>query len=217
VRRVIAIELDERLYERLRKKLAECHNIELVRADALKYPYNALDVFKVVANIPYFITTPILFKLLEVRSRIKSATLMVQKEIAERIVARPGGKQYGVLSLMVQYSSSPTLKFFVPRGAFRPAPKVDSAVIHLEIHEKPVVTVADENLFFRVIKTAFSQRRKMLSNALASLPGNIRDLLVQAGIDPSRRAETLGIEDFVRLADLLQRQRRLDSGGDSAL
>jgi 16S rRNA (adenine1518-N6/adenine1519-N6)-dimethyltransferase len=206
VERVIAIEVDQRLYERLKEELSGYGNIELVQGDALKYPYGGLDVFKVVANIPYYITTPILFKLLEQRSRLKTITVMVQREIAERIVAKPGGKQYGVLSLMVQYYSSPALKFLVPRGAFRPVPKVDSAVIHMDIFEKPVISVTDEKLFFRVVKTAFSQRRKMLSNALKSLSKDIKEVLLRSGIDPSMRAETLSIEDFARLSDRLQRE-----------
>ncbi|HXX57956.1 MAG TPA: 16S rRNA (adenine(1518)-N(6)/adenine(1519)-N(6))-dimethyltransferase RsmA [Thermodesulfovibrionales bacterium] len=215
VKRVIAIEVDQRLFERLTEELAGYGNIELIHADALKFPYDTLSLFKVVANIPYYITTPILFRLLEERSRLTSATVMVQKEIAERIVAGPGGKEYGVLSLMVQYYSSPAVKFFVPRGAFRPVPKVDSALIHLEIREEPAVTVRDERLFFRVIKTAFSQRRKMLSNALASLSPDVSGFLMRSGIDPSRRAETLSIEDFARLSDLLRRGRP-DPGDDPA-
>ena len=207
VKKVIAIEVDRQLYERLLKELPDEGNVELVCGDALEYPYGSLPEFKVVANIPYYITTPILFRILEHGDRLRSATLTIQKEVAERIVAGPGGKEYGVLSLMVQYYCRVSQEFIIPKGAFRPAPKVDSAVIHLEVRERPAVAVADEKIFFRVIKTAFSQRRKMLSNVLASLSKDIRELLIQAEIDPSRRAETLSIEDFARLSDILQRVR----------
>ena len=200
---VIAIELDAKLYERLRETLSAYDNIEVVHSDALQYPYETLDAFKVVANIPYYITTPIIFKLFEHRSRLTSITVTVQREVARRIVAGPGGKDYGVLSLMVQYYGQPKLEFIVPRGAFRPVPKVDSAVVHIELHENPPVAVRDERFFFRVIKTAFSQRRKMLLNALRPISGDIKERLILAGIDPARRAETLSMEEFAKLSDEL--------------
>ena len=203
VKKVIAIELDRELYERLAGELSGYENIDLVHGDALKFPYETLDEFKVVANIPYYITTPILFKLLEHRDRLISITVTIQKEVAERIVARPGGKEYGVLSLMIQYYGNPKLEFIVPRGAFRPVPKVDSAVIHIEISQRPSVAVKDEKLFFRVIKTAFSQRRKMLLNSLKPITVDIKERLILAGIEPSRRPETLSIEEFARLSDEL--------------
>ncbi len=211
VKKVIAIEVDHELYERLNRELSGYKNIELTRGDALEYPYETLHEFKVVANIPYYITTPILFTLFKHRQYLKSLTMSVQKEVAERIAARSGGKEYGVLTIMVQYHGIAEVKFVVPRGAFRPVPRVDSAVIHVDIFEKPVIRVADEKLFFRVVKTAFSQRRKMLSNALKLMSKDIKGTLVGAGIDPSRRAETLSIGDFARLSDLLQRER-LDPG-----
>jgi len=205
VKRVIAIELDAGLYERLVDELSGYKNIEIVHGDALKYPYETLREFKVVANIPYYITTPIIFRLFEHRKRLVSITITVQKEVAERIVAGPGGKEYGVLSLMVQYYGRPELKFIVPRGAFRPVPGVDSAVIHIEIFKRPPVSVKDEDLFFKVVKAAFSRRRKTVANALRPiLKSPIRkEILLSAGIDPSRRPETLSIEEFARLADAL--------------
>jgi 16S rRNA (adenine1518-N6/adenine1519-N6)-dimethyltransferase len=203
VKRVIAVELDRELYERLGHELSGHKNIELVHGDALKYNYDTLEEFKVVANIPYYITTPILFTLLEHRSRLRSITITLQKEVASRIVAGPGGKEYGVLSLMVQYYGKPELKFIVPRGAFRPVPKVDSALVHIGILDKPAVSVKDEKFFFRVIKTAFSQRRKMLANSLKPVAEDIKEKLVLAGIEPTRRPETLSIEEFARLADVL--------------
>ena len=207
VARVIAIELDEKLFERLEEEFPGHPVIELVHGDALRYPYEQLDRFKVVANIPYYITTPILFRLLEQRGRIRSITIMTQKEVAERVVAKPGGKDYGVLSIMAQYRGHPELKFIVPRGAFRPVPKVDSAVIHLEVPEGPTVPVGDERLFTRIVKVAFSQRRKTLANALKSVSPEMRELLIGAGIDPARRAETLSIEEFAGLADAVARRR----------
>ena len=203
VGKVIAIEFDEKLFERLKSGLAEYSNVKLIHADALKYPYKDLPEFKVVSNIPYYITTPIIFRLLEVRKNLISMTLTVQKEVAERIAATPGGKDYGLLSVKVQYYAEPKLKFVIPKGAFRPVPKVDSAVVHLNILKRPSVEVKDEKLFFRVVSTAFSQRRKMLSNSLKSIKDDIGERLEEAGIDPKRRAETLSIEEFARLSDIL--------------
>lgn len=214
-KKVIAIELDYALYERLKQELKEFKNIELIHGDALKYPYEALEPFKVVANIPYYITTPIIFRLIDARKNTKSMTLTIQKEVAQRIAAKPGTKEYGVLSIAVQYYGKPELKFVIPKGAFRPVPKVDSAVIGIEILDKPAVTVDDEKLFFRIVKTAFSQRRKTLANSLkpiikSPLPpfskegqGGIKEILLLAGIDPRRRSETLNLEEFARLADLI--------------
>lgn len=204
VEKVIAIELDALLFEKLKTELADHKNVELIHGDALKYAYETLPEFKVVANIPYHITTPIIFRLLEAKKNLISITLTVQKEVAERIVAEPGGKDYGLLSVMVQYRTEPKLKFLIPRGAFRPIPRVDSAVVHIKILEKPSVDVSDEEFFFRVVKTAFSQRRKMLSNSLKSIREDIKDKLAEAGIDPNRRAETLSIEEFARLSDILK-------------
>ncbi|MBM4140852.1 MAG: 16S rRNA (adenine(1518)-N(6)/adenine(1519)-N(6))-dimethyltransferase, partial [Nitrospira sp.] len=133
-----------------------------------------------------------------------SMTLSVQKEVAERIIANPGGKDYGVLSLMVQYYAKPRVEFIIPKGAFRPVPKVDSAVVHIKVLEQPFVLVKDKEFFFRVIKTAFSQRRKMLSNSLKSIHEDVKERLTESGIDPERRPETLSIEEFARLSDILK-------------
>jgi 16S rRNA (adenine1518-N6/adenine1519-N6)-dimethyltransferase len=199
--RVVAIEIDDKLYEKLKGELAGFSNIELIRGDALKYHYEDLPEFKVVANIPYYITTPLIFRLLDVKGKLKSMTLAVQKEVAERIVAKPGTKAYGVLSLVVQYHAEPSLRFLIPKEAFRPVPKVDSAIVILRILDKPSVGVGNEKLFFRIIKTAFSQRRKMLSNSLKSVRQDVKEWLIRAGIDPHRRPETLNIEEFARLAN----------------
>jgi 16S rRNA (adenine1518-N6/adenine1519-N6)-dimethyltransferase len=202
VRRVIAIELDRKLHERLIEDLADCDNIDLVLGDALKYNYGGIaSPFKVVANIPYQITTPLIFRLFENRETLRSMTLTVQKEVAERIAADPGGKQYGVLSITTQYYGKTRLKFVISRKAFRPMPRVDSACIHIDVYEKPRVEVDDERFFFSLVRTAFSHRRKTLLNALREVSPGIKDILVSCGIDPSRRPETLSIEDFARLSE----------------
>jgi len=203
VQKVIAVELDQELFERLRAELIGYRNVELIHGDALKFPYESIGRFKVVSNIPYYITTPIIFRLLEAKGNLASMTLTIQKEVAERIAARPGGKDYGVLSIMVQYHARPEMKFIIPKEAFRPTPKVDSAVLHVKILERPSVEVADEKLLFRIVKTAFSQRRKTLSNSLKDFGENIKELLTAAGIDPGRRPETLSLEKFAELADSL--------------
>ena len=202
-KKVIAIELDQQLYERLRAELIGYRNVELICGDALKFAYESIGKFKVVANIPYYITTPIIFRLLEARGHLESMTLTIQREVAERIAATPGGKDYGVLSIMVQYHARPEMKFIIPKEAFRPIPKVDSAVLHIRILERPSVEVQDEKMFFRVIKTSFSQRRKTISNSLKGLGGNMKELLTEAGIEPGRRPETLTLKEFAGLADSL--------------
>ncbi len=203
VKKVIAIELDERLFKRLHTILTGHKNIELIHGDALKYTYEDLPEFKVVANIPYYITKPVIFRLIQAKKNLTAMTLTVQKEVAERIVAAPGGKDYGLLSVMVQYHAEPRLKFIIPRGAFRPVPKVYSAVVHIKILKRPSVLVNDEKIFYSVVRTAFSQRRKMLSNALKSLREDIKDRLAEAKIDLHRRPETLSIEEFARLSNIL--------------
>ena len=205
--RVIAIELDQGLYERLNAELGYYHNVTLVRGDALKYPFGELGHFKVVANIPYYLTTRLLFALLESGKALKSMTLTLQKEVAERIVAGPGTKAYGVLSVSVQYRAVAELKFVIPAGAFRPVPKVDSAVIHMQTRDVPPVLVRDERLFWRVVRGAFSQRRKTVSNALRPLFPDIKENLSSLGIEPTRRPETLSIKEFALIADSLSGAR----------
>lgn len=207
VRKVIAIEIDKALCERLKIDFLRQPNIEIVNADALHYPYETLEKgFKVIANLPYYITTPILFRLLEAKVYIKSMTLMVQKEVAERIVSRPKGKDYGLLSIAVQYYSIPKIAFIVPRSLFRPPPQVDSALLQIEIPERPRIKVKDETFFFKVVKASFSQRRKTIFNSL-SASGISKDTLNMAfsrlGIDHRRRPETLSLEEFGMLSDLL--------------
>jgi 16S rRNA (adenine1518-N6/adenine1519-N6)-dimethyltransferase len=203
VKRLIAIELDHGLYQKLAGDFIAYRNVEIVHGDVLQFPFEALDVFKVVANIPYYITTPIIFRLLDAKQNLRSMTLTIQKEVAQRIVAAPGSKDYGVLSISTQFHTEPELKFIIPKEVFRPVPKVDSAVIHMTIRREPPVSVRDEKLLFSIIRMAFSQRRKTLSNSLKSFGQDIKSILSTAGIDPRRRPETLSIEDFARLSDLI--------------
>ncbi len=201
--KLIAIEIDKRFSEKLKKEFIEYKNVEIIHSDALKFPYETLGEFRVVSNIPYYITTPLIFRLLESKRNLLSMTLTVQKEVAQRMVARPGSKEYGVLSIILQYRGKAEIKFFIPRGAFRPVPHVDSAVINIEIFREPPIKLDDEWLFFRTIRTAFSQRRKMLYNSLRSLHHNIRDILLSLNIDPSRRPETLTLEEYGKISNTL--------------
>ncbi len=207
-KRVIAIEFDTELFDILSENTRLRGNIEAVNCDALKYPFEELKHFKVVANIPYYITTPIMFRLMEARKNLQSITLTLQKEVAERITAKPGKKDYGVLSLSVQYYADAEIKFIIPAGAFRPVPKVDSAVIHLQILKKPRIMVSDEKIFFRLIRAGFSQRRKTILNALKTVDADIKEILTNIGIKTNSRAETLSMEDFGRICETIYDKRR---------
>nr|MBC8412073.1 16S rRNA (adenine(1518)-N(6)/adenine(1519)-N(6))-dimethyltransferase [bacterium] len=180
-------------------------NVEIVSTDALKYPYETLgDSFRVVANIPYYITTPIIFNLLEYRASLKSMTLLMQKEVGRRIVAVPPGREYGVLSISTQLYTRPELKFTVSRKAFSPPPAVDSAVVHFDVSPVPLYDVGDAQLFRSIVKACFSQRRKTILNGLKAFAG-IREALDAAGIDPVVRPETLSIDKFADLARCLRK------------
>jgi len=204
---VRALELDGRLIPLLRKKFADSRNVEIVQVDALQYPYDSLDgKWKVVANLPYYISTPIIQKLLGHRDKFDRLTLTLQKEVAERIASPPGGKDYGFLSVLVQLYSEPHIEFMVPAGAFTPKPDVDSAVITLAIRCAPAASLDDEDYFIRVVKAAFSQRRKTLRNSLKQLDPpeeKMAAMLAKTGIDLSRRAETLSVREFAALAGFL--------------
>jgi 16S rRNA (adenine1518-N6/adenine1519-N6)-dimethyltransferase len=210
-KRLIAIELDDELFMRLLAEYEGNERVELHHADALKFDFKSIDTpFKVVANIPYYITTPLIFKVMEAKHLLRSMTLTIQKEVAERIVASPGNKDYGVLSLSVQYYADAKLKFIVPAGAFRPVPKVDSSVIRIDILDKPAVSVINETTFFKMIRAGFSQRRKTLSNSLKPLWDNVKELLIENGIDPMRRAETLSMHEFAALANTISKKEGRD-------
>jgi 16S rRNA (adenine1518-N6/adenine1519-N6)-dimethyltransferase len=204
---VVAVELDARLVEVLATTLEGYDNIRVVHGDILKTDISReinAEKYKVVANLPYYITTPIIMTLLERRLPIEVLVTMVQKEVAQRMTASPGGKDYGALSVAVQYYTEPELLFDVPPTAFIPAPAVDSSVIRCTVRTKPPVDVADERRFFRVVKGAFSQRRKTLSNALKTTglsSEQIAAILAKAQINPIRRGETLSLEEFATIAN----------------
>ncbi len=200
---VIAIEIDRILYEKLKEKLSRFKNLQLILGDALKFDYKSIGEFKVVSNIPYHITTPLIFKLLEYRTFLKSMTLTTQKEVADRIVAENGSKIYGVLSIMVQYFSAPSIKFIIPKSAFKPSPKVDSAVVFFDILREPYVKVKNENVFFKTVRASFAQRRKTIANNLRSLHRDTLSILKKAGIEPNRRAETLSLKEFAHLSNVM--------------
>jgi 16S rRNA (adenine1518-N6/adenine1519-N6)-dimethyltransferase len=206
-RTVLALELDERLIPHLKQEFETLPNIAIVQADALEYPYESLEgKWKVVANLPYYISTPIIQRLIARRDKFISLTLMLQKEVAERIAAPAGGKEYGFLSVLVQLYSIPKIEFKVPPGAFTPKPEVDSAVMTLKIRDHAAVPVKDEGFFMTVVKAAFSQRRKTLRNSLKQLNVNkekMESVSDRTGIDLGRRAETLTLDEFGRLADFL--------------
>lgn len=205
--KVVAVELDTRLLPVLATTLNGYDNVRVVHGDILKV--NIMEEvgapeFKVCANLPYYITTPIIFALLEKRLPMERLVAMVQKEVAERMAAQPGGKDYGALSVAIQYYTEPEIAFIVPPTSFIPAPAVDSAVIVCKRRSKPPVEVCDEALFFRVVKAAFSLRRKMLSNSLKNMgikSEQVAKWLELAGVDGKRRAETLSLEDFAKLTN----------------
>lgn len=203
--RVIAVELDDRLIERLRREFAEAPHVEILHADALEFPFEELSgVWKMVANLPYYISTPIIQKAIGARKKFTSMTLMLQKEVAERIVSGPTGKEYGFLSVLVQLYTEPRIEFLVPPTAFTPRPDVDSAVVSFRVRDSLAVEVNDEAFFIKVVKAGFSQRRKTLKNALRQIgisTDKMNEIELASGVALSRRAETLSIEEFARLSD----------------
>lgn len=207
--KLIAIELDQGLLPILKETLAPYPHVEVLHADILQVDLKKMiegqrldGHVHVAANLPYYITTPILMRLLEERLPLANIVVMVQKEVADRMVAAPGSKDYGALSVAVQYYSVPAVVTQVKRGSFFPPPEVDSTVVQLRVREQPPVEV-DPTRFFQVVKAAFGQRRKTLHNALGLLgidKGKIGELLAAAGIDGQRRGETLSLEEFAAIA-----------------
>ena len=209
---VCAVELDDRLPPVLAETLADCGNVEIIQGDAMKIDLDALigrrpDLTWVVcANLPYYITSPLIMQLLESRLNIRSLTVMVQKEAADRLCAAPGTRACGAVSLAVQYYAAPQVLFGVSRGSFMPAPNVDSSVIRLDIRPTPPCTVKDEEQMFRLIRAAFGQRRKVLSNSLCGAgfdKERVAAALNAAGISPTARAEQLTLAQFAALSDQL--------------
>lgn len=207
---VCAIELDSDLLPILEQELKEYDNFMLVHKDALKVDFNEIINYeksvKLVANLPYYVTTPIISKLLTEGYIFKSLTIMIQKEVAERIAAKPNCKEYGALSLLVQYYCDTEIIRKVLPASFIPQPKVESIVIKLDKLSEPRVKVKDEKLFFAIIRDAFNMRRKTLWNGLKQLKlskENLEKAFSEAGIDPRRRGETLSIEEFAKLSDTI--------------
>ena len=214
--RVVAVEIDRALIPILEDTLSDYDNVEILNEDILKVDLNRLAEeknqgrpVKVVANLPYYITTPIVMGLFESRVPLSSITIMVQKEVAERMQAAPGSKDYGALSLAVQYYSDQKIVANVPPNCCIPRPNVGSAVIRLTRYEKPPVLVEDEKFFFSLIRASFNQRRKMLANGLGNATGlpvsreDVREALLAMGLSENVRGETLTLEQFARLSDLL--------------
>lgn len=215
-RKVVAVEIDRALIPILEETLEQYDNVVVFNDDILKVDIaqlvereNGGKPIKVVANLPYYITTPIIMGLFEKHVPLESITIMVQKEVAERMQTGPGSKEYGALSLAVQYYAKPEIVANVPPNCFMPRPKVGSAVIHLTRHEKPPVSVNDETLLFRIIRAAFNQRRKTLQNALCNAPDlvlskeQIQQALKKMGISESIRGEALTLEQFAEFTNIV--------------
>ncbi|MFF5997071.1 16S rRNA (adenine(1518)-N(6)/adenine(1519)-N(6))-dimethyltransferase RsmA [Lysinibacillus sp. KU-BSD001] len=217
-KKVVSFEIDQRLLPVLEDTLSPYDNVKIVHSDILKADVvkviqeemtNIKDIM-VVANLPYYVTTPILMKLLNDRLPIRGFVVMMQKEVADRITAKPGTKEYGSLSIAIQYYCTAEIAMIVPKTVFMPQPNVDSAVIRLIKHDTPPVNVIDEDFLFEVTRASFAQRRKTIFNNLQAGLQNgkknkevILSALQMSGIEPTRRGETLAIEEFGRLADAL--------------
>ena len=213
--KVICIELDPKMVSILKDRFSLYDNFELINEDVLKVDLNKLiednnnfKSAKVVANLPYYITTPIIMKLLEDKLALESITVMVQKEVAERLADKPGGKEVGAITYSINYYTNPEIIIDVPRDSFIPAPNVDSAVIKLDVLKEPKVKVLDEELFFKVIKFSFLQKRKTLINSLSNsglLPKEfLETMLNELRIDLKVRAEQLTLENFKDISDYIK-------------
>lgn len=214
--KVVCIEIDSRLLPILDETLADFDNIKIINEDVLKVDLQKLIAEEfpgmnvaICANLPYYITSPIIMTILEAKLPIASLTVMVQKEAAQRICAAPGSREVGAVSIAVQYYAQPKVLFPVSRGSFMPAPDVDSAVIRLDVRKEPPVAVEKEENFFKVVKGAFSQRRKTLSNTLSSAFGmskaDVTLWLERAGVAANLRAEQLSMEQFAAIANALEK------------
>ena len=211
-RRVIAVEIDPQMISILEERVKECSNVEVVKGDILKVDFHEFlghekDPVKVVANLPYQISTPLLFRFIETRQLFSTLTLMLQREVAERMAASPGGKEYSPLSVFTQLVSDLSIRFLVKPNAFFPPPKVESAVIHMAWRKEPLVKIKDEKWFKKIVRGCFGYRRKTLRNALKysdlPLPKDVEPRMKKIGIDPQRRPETLSIQELASLAEAL--------------
>lgn len=215
-REVIAVEIDKALIPILSDTLSEYDNVTIINEDILKVDINELvkernagEPIKVVANLPYYITTPIIMGLFEKKVNVESITVMVQKEVAQRMQAGPGTKDYGALSLAVQYYAEPEIVSNVPPNCFMPRPNVSSAVIRLKLHDKPVIEVENEKQLFKIIRASFAQRRKTLMNSinnsseLSFTKEDVSSALSRIGLSETIRGEALTLEQFAKLSDIL--------------
>lgn len=209
---VVAVEIDDKLIPILDKTLADYDNVRIIHGDILKQDIASIfgeKPFKIVANLPYYITTPIIMSLLESKVPAESITVMIQKEVAERMQAAPGSKDYGALSLAVQYYAEPYLAANVPPNCFMPRPNVGSAVIRLKRLAEPSVNVQDDKQMFKLIRGAFNQRRKTLANAVSNFEGlsfsrqDVEEALTKLELDSRVRGEALSLEQFAALSDAL--------------
>ena len=218
-RKVIAVEIDKNLIPILGETLAEYDNVTVINEDILKLDINRLveeenagKPIKVVANLPYYITTPIIMGLFESHVPLQSITVMVQKEVADRMQVGPGSKDYGALSLAVQYYAKPYIAANVPPNCFIPRPGVGSAVIRLTRYEEPPVTVKDESLMFKLIRASFNQRRKTLQNGIANSPelpyskAQVEKALEKMGLAANVRGESLSLSEFAKLSDIISEE-----------
>ncbi len=218
--KLVAIEIDKKLLPILAETVGWQPNVKILNEDILQADLakivaeekvlpdgSTAENVRLIGNLPYYITTPILNKLMALPGLFTSLTIMVQKEVAEKMMAAPGAKNYGVISIHVQYFCEIEYIMDVPKEVFLPQPKVDSSVLTLHVRKQPAVQPRDEELFFELVKAGFSQRRKTLSNSLTGVRGADRDTVVRAleaaGIDPKRRAETLSLEEFANVANRL--------------
>jgi 16S rRNA (adenine1518-N6/adenine1519-N6)-dimethyltransferase len=214
--KVVAVEIDQRLMPILKETMQSYDHVQVIHGDILKLSleeifqnFAPLTQVSVVANLPYYVTTPIVMKLLEARLPLENIVVMIQKEVALRMAAPPGGKDYGSLSIAVQYYCEPELVMIVPRTVFIPQPNVDSAVIKLKVRQKPPVDVADESWFFEVVQACFAQRRKTIANNLLArfftkeTRVQLLPILSACAIDPVRRGETLTLDEYARLSNAL--------------
>lgn len=215
-KKVYAIEIDSKIATVLKNITSDYDNIEIVNQDVLKFDLNTItkshNCVKIIANLPYYITTPIVMKILEETTNVNSIVIMIQKEVAQRLTANANSKDYGAITLSVNYYADADIMFTVPPGAFIPAPKVESAVVKLKVLDNRRVEVDDEKLFFKIIKSSFGQRRKTLVNAISnSCPefdkDTIKAALSQLNINENIRGEALDIENFSKICNFLQKNK----------
>ncbi|MEA2021484.1 MAG: 16S rRNA (adenine(1518)-N(6)/adenine(1519)-N(6))-dimethyltransferase RsmA [Candidatus Caldatribacteriota bacterium] len=221
IKQVISIEKDRKLIPIIKENLSPFNNIEVVFEDIMNFNFNKFlqenikkgrKINKIVGNLPYYISIPLIRKIIELGKDIKIAVFLVQKEVGKRLMAQPGEKDYGILSIATQYYSMPSKVHIVPATVFYPKPKVNSMIIRLDIMEKPQIKVDDEKVFFEIVRASFQQRRKRIINSLANYfqgkidKVDIENILEKTGIDKSLRGETLTLEEFAKLSNAMEKK-----------